>query len=1088
MTIKHPFHFLMILSFLVISLYMINDVNCFTLDKESIHNHIDINSFILNEDENLTSYLIDKYPAGDQIWNAKIGGWIDSSPAIGTDGTIYVGSNNTYFYAIENDGVVKWSYKTGDIILSSPALDEANSSVYFGSPDGKLYALDLDGNIKWLYQTDGPIYCSPNLDSSGNIYFGSNDHKLYALDKNGNLLWIYETGGWIDTKPEISENGDIYFASYDGNLYSLASDGNLNWSYNTESWFSFSLTLGNDGVIYAGSYDYNLYAINSDGSLLWTFETFSNRSQVARSGEIFSSPLVTEDGIYFGSNDNCLYKLDKSGNMEWRFITGIAYYDGSAVGTTPALGSDGSIIFGSRDKSLYAVDSSGDLLWSFETGGSIYSSPVVDSLGNIYFGSADGNLYKLGETANLLNTFSLPEIVDTGKYFTPIEEFLLNESVSLYPDLIADYSHSPIPDSFTGNGPEVLDEALKIMHLTRANLDQFEYASNNFTWQLDSVTLSLDDPVAGAEYSKDVSDSIADATDLNELVIIAADANDFSIDPVDFVKELADKPLETAIKDIFTSNGETINTNQETDLLNQLENVPLDIQKGTALILYAMDDSLKMINEAFSTLTPANISLIRNADLIVYVMNHYGSTLRAVLQVLDKIDKQKLYGAGLNLLSAISKAEDYFEKAASIPGDEYLLNFGTPIGNIIIGGAGQNNYIDDSENPSIYDRTTLLIDTGGNDIYDFPAGASNPNNPVCICLDLEGNDEYHPVSNFSQGTGLLGTGILIDYNGSDLYMGSELFEGGSTFSYMQGSAYFGLGVLNDRGQDNDVYVGDYITQGAATIGGLAILQDDGGDDKYYCREYSQAFGYIKGVGIIRDVSGNDLFASGGSDIDFREESPGAERYVCMSQGFGFGARRDMVDNISLSGGIGILVDIEGNDLYSGDYFAQGSSYWYAIGILNDRGGNDLYYARRYSQGTGTHVSVGYMIDDAGDDFYQSWIVSQGHGLDSSVGVLIDLTGNDIYSMKGWYGQGAGGGGLGILVDNAGNDIYYAKDSGGQGFGEPYMSNVYTPIGILIDVGGFDLYSQCYNNQRRTKYTGGITIDVPSGKSGFLSDR
>ena len=84
---------------------------------------------------------------------------------------------------------------------------------------------------------------------------------------------------------------------------------------------------------------------------------------------------------------------------------------------------------------------------------------------------------------------------------------------------------------------------------------------------------------------------------------------------------------------------------------------------------------------------------------------------------------------------------------------------------------------------------------------------------------------------------------------------------------------------------------------------------------YYCRQYSQAFGFIKGVGITRDAAGNDLYASGGWEVDFREKDPGAERYVCMSQGFGYGARRDMADRISLSGGIGILVDIDGNDVY-----------------------------------------------------------------------------------------------------------------------------------------------------------------------------
>ena len=39
---------------------------------------------------------------------------IYSSPAIGSDGTIYVGSDDCKLYAINSNGTLKWSYTTGD--------------------------------------------------------------------------------------------------------------------------------------------------------------------------------------------------------------------------------------------------------------------------------------------------------------------------------------------------------------------------------------------------------------------------------------------------------------------------------------------------------------------------------------------------------------------------------------------------------------------------------------------------------------------------------------------------------------------------------------------------------------------------------------------------------------------------------------------------------------------------------------------------------------------------------------------------------------------------------------------------------------
>ncbi|MBI2250314.1 MAG: PQQ-like beta-propeller repeat protein, partial [Brevundimonas diminuta] len=72
------------------------------------------------------------------------GGWITSSPAVGADGTVYVGSWNNNLYALNPDGSTKWSYPTGGSVESSPAI-AADGTVYVGSNDGKLYALKPDG-------------------------------------------------------------------------------------------------------------------------------------------------------------------------------------------------------------------------------------------------------------------------------------------------------------------------------------------------------------------------------------------------------------------------------------------------------------------------------------------------------------------------------------------------------------------------------------------------------------------------------------------------------------------------------------------------------------------------------------------------------------------------------------------------------------------------------------------------------------------------------------------------------------------------------------------------------------------------------
>ena len=59
---------------------------------------------------------------GDLPWAFKTGRGIFSTPVLGADGTVYVGSGDTYFYAIAPDGRLRWRLKTGGIIDAAGAL------------------------------------------------------------------------------------------------------------------------------------------------------------------------------------------------------------------------------------------------------------------------------------------------------------------------------------------------------------------------------------------------------------------------------------------------------------------------------------------------------------------------------------------------------------------------------------------------------------------------------------------------------------------------------------------------------------------------------------------------------------------------------------------------------------------------------------------------------------------------------------------------------------------------------------------------------------------------------------------------------
>jgi len=94
-------------------------------------------------------------PEENKLWEFKTGGAIgDSSPAIGSDGTVYVGSEDKKLYAINpKSGVKLWEFVTVGAVGSSPAIGP-DGTLYIGSGN-KLYAIKTDS--KGLAKSPWPM-------------------------------------------------------------------------------------------------------------------------------------------------------------------------------------------------------------------------------------------------------------------------------------------------------------------------------------------------------------------------------------------------------------------------------------------------------------------------------------------------------------------------------------------------------------------------------------------------------------------------------------------------------------------------------------------------------------------------------------------------------------------------------------------------------------------------------------------------------------------------------------------------------------------------------------------------------------------
>ncbi|MFQ5940179.1 MAG: PQQ-binding-like beta-propeller repeat protein [Nitrososphaerales archaeon] len=419
-------------------------------------------------------------------WKFSTGERIQSSPTLGSDGTVYVGSFDNNLYAINPDGTEKWRFAAEMPIDSTPAL-AADGTIYFGSWDKSIYAITLSGKGKWKAQTSDQISSSPTVAPDGTIYIGADDGYVYAIYPNETLKWSFKTGERIFSTPAIALDSTVYVGSFDNNLYAINPDGTEKWRFKTNGFIFSSAAIASDGTVYVGSYDSNLYALHPNGTLKWNF---------AAEGIVQGSPSIGSDGtVYVGSFDNNLYAINPDGTEKWRFKTN------NLVVSSPAIDSEGTIYVGSVDTFLYAINPDGTEKWRFKTDERIFSSPAIDSEGTIYVGSVDGTLYAIGKPLES----SVLRLPITGS----VNELLGYGGTELY---VASTNILPVKDISVVSVEVVLKNAdlrprgFDLLSFKLKDLDGKEYNPNLEKSTLKNVRIPSGDMIRGILFFESSSD------------------------------------------------------------------------------------------------------------------------------------------------------------------------------------------------------------------------------------------------------------------------------------------------------------------------------------------------------------------------------------------------------------------------------------------------------------------------------------------------------------------------------------------------------------------------------------------------------
>ena len=231
--------------------------------------------------------------------------------------------------------------------------------------------------------------------------------------------------------------------------------------------------------------------------------------------------------------------------------------------------------------------------------------------------------------------------------------------------------------------------------------------------------------------------------------------------------------------------------------------------------------------------------------------------------------------------------------------------------------------------------------------------------------------------------------------------------------------------------------------------------------------------------MLVDTGGNDRYTL--SNVPLVRPSPQLpDRNTSMGQGAGYGMRGVFFDGRSTAGGIGMLLDLAGNDRYEAQLFAQGVGYYEGLGILLDDGGNDRFESAWYAMGAGVHYAAGILLKrGVGNDVYRSTHeITLGSANDLSVGVFVDEGGDDEYTVSDLSLGAAHANSTGIFVDGAGNDRYSVASARCRALGAAYMHawgnarETLPNLGLFMDLGGVDTYpAQCVRAANNSLWAG-----------------